>query len=89
MELQFNGLTLDIEIESYTPERPAPFAQTPDCPGYDDEGDAEECEYKILSVKIDCHETYLEFLDKCLEGYGKFDEELCSDICEKIREEQE
>lgn len=88
MEIQFNGLTLDIEILSYTPERPAPIASTPDCPGFSDPGDDEECDYQILSAEIDCPGTHLEFLEKCMEGYGLFEEELYNAICEKIREEQ-
>lgn len=90
MEIQFNGLTLDIQILSYTRERPAPIASTPDCPGYDDEGDAEECDYEILSAEIDCHGTHLSFLNSCVEGCcGGYEEDLKSAICEKIREEQE
>jgi len=89
-EIEFNGLSLQVEILSYTPPgRPAPIASTPDCPGYCDPGGDEECDYNILSAEIDCPGTHLEFLAKCLEGYGLFEEELYNAICEKIREEKE
>ena len=87
--MPFNGLILDIDVHSYTPERPAPHASTPDCPGYDDEGDAEGCEWDVVKQQIDCEETALELFNRCLEGYPTMEEDLHNAICEKIREEQE
>ena len=61
--IEFNGLSVVVDIESYTPERPVPFAQTPDSPGYDDEGDAEEVEYIAKNPKIECADTFVEWLN--------------------------
>lgn len=62
MEILFKGLTLQIEVQSYTPYRPAPSAQTPDSPGYSDPGDQEELEFVITGVEIDCKETLIDAL---------------------------
>jgi len=52
--LIFNsGWVYRVEIFDYTPERPAPFAQTPDSPGFDDEGDAKEVSYRLISMDPD------------------------------------
>jgi hypothetical protein len=61
--IAFHGLTLVVDVASYTPARPAPPAQTPDCPGYDDEGDAEEIEYEAKYPIIECAETFMESLN--------------------------
>jgi hypothetical protein len=60
MELQHNGLTLVINITNYWPARSMPFAQTPDCAGYDDEGEAGEVEFEVVSAEVDCQETFIE-----------------------------
>lgn len=62
--IEFNGLLVSTRVHSFTPARPAPFAQTPDSPGYSDEGDTEEIEYEATTeVTIDCAETFLDWLN--------------------------
>jgi hypothetical protein len=55
-----NGLILDVAVTSYEQQRPMPFAQTPDCPGYDDPGDPGEIEFYYTAVAIDCEKTFIE-----------------------------
>lgn len=62
MEIQFKGLTLQIGKTNHTPERPAPIAQTPDCPGYADPGDDEEIEFVVTGAEVDCLKTLIEAL---------------------------
>jgi len=62
MEINFKGLTLQIGKTNHTPERPAPMAQTPDCPGYSDPGDDEEIEFTVTGAEADCLGTLLEAL---------------------------
>jgi len=79
MEINFKGLTLQIEVTSYTSARPAPIAQTPDCPGYADPGDDEEVEFQITGVEIDCQETFI----GALEGL-ECDAELATLVIEEM-----
>lgn len=89
IEILFNGLILQVDVTSYTPGRPAPIAATPDGPGYDDDGEAEECEWQVVKKETDCEGSALDLFNRCLDGYPTMAEELHDLICEKIREEQE
>jgi hypothetical protein len=60
IEIAHNGLVLQVNVTSFYPERPAPHASTPDCPGYDDPGDHGEVEFEITGVSIDCEQTFIE-----------------------------
>lgn len=44
------GWNYEIVVDTFTPARPAPMAQTPDSPGYSDPGDDEELEFYVLSA---------------------------------------
>lgn len=61
--IAFHGLTFCVDVTSYTPARPAPFARVPDVPGYDDEGDAEEIEYEAKYPIIECLGTFMDWLN--------------------------
>jgi hypothetical protein len=52
-----DGWLYEIEVTLYHPARPAPSAQTPDSPGYDDPGDDGEIEYNVLSIQPDEDDT--------------------------------
>lgn len=78
MEINFKGLTLQIDKIKHTRARPAPMAQTPDCPGYSDPGDDEEIEFDIIGVEIDCPETLIEAL------YASFEEDIGTLVIEEM-----
>lgn len=61
--IPYKGLTITTKVNSYTPARPAPIAQTPDSPGYDDPGDDCEVEYEVTGAEVDCYRTLADALD--------------------------
>lgn len=46
-------MSIEVDIISYTPERPAPPCNNPDSPRFSDSGDAEECEYEAFFRYMD------------------------------------
>lgn len=78
MELPHNGLNLTINVNSFSPARPAPFAQTPDSPGFDDEGDLGEVDFDVVGAEMDCQKTFIESCPFDLDD----DEELTSKVFE-------
>lgn len=86
-EIEFYGQSLVIEVSKYKAGRPAPIASTPDSPGYDDEGEAEEIDYHVVSKKVIDTAKYQLFSEECLEDAIWFEEELRELISEKIQEE--
>ena len=58
--INHNGLNIDVDVTYFVPSRPAPMAQTPDCPGYDDEGAPGEVEFDITGVEVDCPGSFIE-----------------------------
>ena len=59
----WKGFEVEVDVTDYVPSRPAPIASTPDCPGYDDEGDAGEVEFEVRGVSVDCIETVTDSFD--------------------------
>lgn len=64
------GVEVEIEVLSYTPERPAPYCSNPDSPSYSDCGDDPEGEYRAF-ILIGTH--YIEFSD---DMYDEYDQEI-------------
>ena len=58
--LPYNGLVLDIEVTNFVHSQPMPIASTPDCIGYDSDGEAAHVDYDIVGVVIDCQQTFID-----------------------------
>jgi hypothetical protein len=63
IKVLWKGFQVEVDVTDYVPSRPAPMAQTPDCPGYDDEGDAGEIEFEVVDLTVDCPETIADAFD--------------------------
>jgi hypothetical protein len=60
LSINHNGIELQINVSHFEPARAMPMASTPDCHGYDDEGDPGEVEFQINGAVIDCEQTLIE-----------------------------
>ncbi len=58
----FHEIEFYAYINSYTHKRPAPFAQTPDCDGFDDQGDDEEVCYEVKYSAPTLPDEFMEYL---------------------------
>ena len=54
------GLEIEVDVTYFEPARAMPFAQTPDSPGYDDEGSPGEVEFEVTVFAVDCEVTVIE-----------------------------
>lgn len=77
--IEFHGLLISTQVNDYTAARPAPLAQTPDSPGFDDEGDAEEIDYcATTDIAIDCADSFIDWLN--LEENEEFREKVLEEM---------
>ena len=63
IKVLWKGFQVEVDVTDYVPSRPPPIASTPDCPGYDDEGDAGEIAFEVTGLTIDCFETVADSFD--------------------------
>ncbi len=59
-------IIVEVWVDTFTPERPAPCCSNPDSPSFSDSGDSEEIEFEILAVIVgdEEHKITLELEEK-------------------------
>ena len=88
-------IDLEVEVISYSQERPAPYCQNPDHPNYSDSGDPMEVEYNISIVKtekkwskdnkVEEHKTLIPLPD---ELYTIFEDQIIDAIQQEAEEKE-
>jgi hypothetical protein len=79
LTINHKGLEIEVDVTYFEPARAMPFAQTPDSPGYDDEGSPGEVEFEVTGVSVDCEQTVIE------SGGIQFDDD--EELCDKVFQE--
>lgn len=77
MELQYRGLTLEIDVTHYVTGTPDRMYTSNGDPG--EPGDPAEIEFEVIEVTIDCQDTLIE------SGVGPLDNNN-EDLVEKVLE---
>jgi hypothetical protein len=82
LTINHKGLEIEVDVTYFEPARAMPYAQTPESPGYDDEGSPGEVEFEVTGFSVDCEATVIE------SGGIKFDddEELCDKVFQEMSE---
>lgn len=73
IQINYKGLVLSVNVTSFSPARPAPFAQTPGCPGYDDSGDPGEVDFEVVGVMIGSEKAVIKELSLDADDEGLSD----------------
>lgn len=70
----YMGEDIDVTVHNFRPGYPAPIAYTPDSPGFDDEGCADEVEYSanhnypIVNGFLDSSDEFRDLVIEAMNG---------------------